>query len=291
MKFFPLIFCAVLAGCVQKPPVGPAPIPRYLIGGGYKAGNYWFYPAENFAFDETGIAAVLPPGRGDYTANGEKIDDTALTAAMQTLQLPSIVTVTNLENGLQLQVRVNDRGPQNPGRMIALSPRAASLLHIDANTPARVRVTIDQASSHQLVDNMTGGPKLAIATVAPSSVTAEDLPPPGQAGASAASHVIGMTAASEQAPAVPDHLPEILRRVPVSAGLFYLEAGHFSRARYAVERSARLSGLGSAVQSQREGRDTVFSVRAGPYFSVREADQALAEAFARGVIDARITVE
>ena len=74
------------------------------------------------------MAAVLPrSGRGRSTANGEIYDPDRLVGAHRTLQLPAIVTVRNLQNGRELRLRVNDRGPAAPGRILGLSPRAAAV--------------------------------------------------------------------------------------------------------------------------------------------------------------------
>ena len=68
------------------------------------------------------------------------MDPAALTAAHKTLPLPSIVEVTNLENGKKVRVRVNDRGPFVAGRIIDLSPAAAeNARHLCAGS-AKVRV-------------------------------------------------------------------------------------------------------------------------------------------------------
>ena len=64
----------------------------------------------------------------------------ALTAAHQTLPMPSLVRVTNLENGRSVVLRVNDRGPFVRGRIIDVSRRSAQLLGFERQGTARVRV-------------------------------------------------------------------------------------------------------------------------------------------------------
>ncbi len=288
-----IILClSLLAGCTRTivvPP--PAPKPHYQLGGAYQLDGYWFYPAEDYGLDATGIASVQPAGSKGLTADGEAIDDGALTAAMQTLQLPAIVTITNLQNGLQTSLRVNDRGPADPARLIALSPRAAMLLRVPAGQAALVRVQIDGVTSRQLTEQLGGGPSLQIATAARGAVTAQDLPPPGGTAQPGVSRQIGLAVVHETAPRIPDRLPDVLRRVPVFAGQIYLRAGSFGRLRYAEERAEQLSGLGSDVLNSREGRTTVYTVRAGPFASIAAADQAMETARRRGVLDARLTVE
>tara|TARA_R110000850_G_scaffold156_5_gene1123 strand:- start:31417 stop:32424 length:1008 start_codon:yes stop_codon:yes gene_type:complete len=65
---------------------------------------------------------------GRKTSNGEIYDMFALTAAHKALPLPTYARVTNLKNGRQVIVRVNDRGPFHPGRIIDLSYAAAARL-------------------------------------------------------------------------------------------------------------------------------------------------------------------
>ena len=62
------------------------------------------------------------------TSLGEKVMPWHLTGAHKTLPLPCLVKVTNLENGRSLKVRINDRGPFIPGRILDVTPRAAKKL-------------------------------------------------------------------------------------------------------------------------------------------------------------------
>jgi rare lipoprotein A len=284
------IFAAILAfaGCTQPPPP-PPPLqahPHYILGAPYQAAGHWYYPAESYTLDQTGIAMVAPASTG-LTADGELADATALTAAMQTIQLPAIAEVTNLENGRQIDVRVNDRGPADPARLIALSPRAALLLQITG--PARVRVRLDTQLSHALTEQIGGGPKLAIATAAPSTVTAQPLGPPGSNGGP--TELVGPTATQTTVTTVPARMPESIRQGWAEPGALYLRAGKFGRFNYANVLAARLSGLGGTVLRSREGRQEVYEVRAGPFATIAQADSALRDALARGVVDARISVE
>jgi rare lipoprotein A len=121
------------------------PIPK---GGGiYKVGNPYlidgalFTPAEDPAYDRTGIASFYSEDfHGRKTANGEIFDMWALSAAHPTLPIPSYVYVTNLANGRVLLVRINDRGPYARGRVIDLSRAAARLLGFEMRGTSYVRV-------------------------------------------------------------------------------------------------------------------------------------------------------
>lgn len=113
----------------------------YKTGAPYQVGGIWYVPHDQPNYDQTGIASWY----GDAfnmkaTANGEVFDMTQFSAAHTTLPLPSMVEVTNLENGKKLTVRVNDRGPFVGGRVIDLSRAAAQELGYERQGTTRVRV-------------------------------------------------------------------------------------------------------------------------------------------------------
>src|SRR5271169_384664 len=85
--------------------------------------------------------------QGKATASGEPYEMHNLTAAHPTLPLGSWVRVTNLHNGRVVYVRINDRGPIVPGRIIDLSYGAAEVLHFQNKGLQRVR--LDLASSRE----------------------------------------------------------------------------------------------------------------------------------------------
>ena len=83
--------------------------------------------------------------QGKATASGEPYDMYELTAAHPTLPLGSHVRVTNLHNGRAVVVRINDRGPYVPGRIIDLSYGAARVLGVKARGLQRVRLDVVKA--------------------------------------------------------------------------------------------------------------------------------------------------
>ncbi|WP_430623903.1 septal ring lytic transglycosylase RlpA family protein [Marinimicrobium locisalis] len=94
-------------------------------------------------YKERGIASWYGQKfHGRNTSNGEVYDMYAMTAAHKTLPIPSYVRVTNLDNGRQVVVRVNDRGPFHAGRIIDLSYAAAQKLGFAARGTAQVEVEI-----------------------------------------------------------------------------------------------------------------------------------------------------
>lgn len=129
------------AGRPPTPPVRVHPSPGYKIGAPYTVGSRTFVPAEDSTYDAIGLASWYGDGfHGKPTANGEIYDMNALVAAHPTLPMPSYVHVTNLRNGRTVLLRVNNRGPFAPGRIIDVSREAANLLGFANNGVTQVRV-------------------------------------------------------------------------------------------------------------------------------------------------------
>ena len=130
-----IILCFValiLSGCASSGPSSRTESGGqgvYKVGQPYQIGGSWYYPREDFSYDETGIASWYGADFHDHmTANGEIFNKNELTAAHKTLPLPSLARVTNLDNGRSIVVRINDRGPFSGARIIDMSQRAAQLL-------------------------------------------------------------------------------------------------------------------------------------------------------------------
>ena len=118
-----------------------APAPRYYIGNAYKVEDVQYIPAEDFTYNQTGVAGIVPAElNGTKTSNGETFDVTQLVATSKTLPLPTIARVTNLDNGQSVIVRINNRGPFVNTRIIDLSPAAAA--RIGMNGTAKVQVQV-----------------------------------------------------------------------------------------------------------------------------------------------------
>ena len=146
-----LLAGASLAACVNMSPRypsqanGPQSAPptqgEYKVGKPYQVGGIWYVPREQPNYDQTGVASWYGEQfHMKATANGERFDMATVSAAHTTLPLPSMVEVTNLDNGRKLVVRVNDRGPFVSDRIIDLSREAARQLGYDRQGLARVRV-------------------------------------------------------------------------------------------------------------------------------------------------------
>lgn len=100
--------------------------PTYVV-----LGKRYYLMKSSKGYQERGIASWYGKKfHGRKTSNGEIYDMYAMTAAHKTLPIPSYLQVTNLKNGKQVVVRVNDRGPFHENRIIDLSYAAASKLGI-----------------------------------------------------------------------------------------------------------------------------------------------------------------
>jgi rare lipoprotein A len=98
---------------------------------------------------EEGIASWYGvPFDGHRTSNGEIYDMRQFTAAHRTLPFNAVVRVTNLTNGKQTEVRINDRGPFVPNRVIDLSFAAAQAIEMVGPGTAPVRLEIAGGSSN-----------------------------------------------------------------------------------------------------------------------------------------------
>ena len=141
-----LVPMLVLASCG-----GPTPNPTYKLGTPYTIRGVWYYPEQDLTYDATGLASWYGhEDAGKLTANGEIFDPRRISAAHKTLPMPSAVRVTNLENGRVINVRINDRGPFVPNRIIDLSENAAVQLGFRDQGVAPVRVQILPQESLEL---------------------------------------------------------------------------------------------------------------------------------------------
>ena len=151
-----LVVVAAVTVHVSRTERPVAVYPHYKVGVPYQIDGVWYRPAENFRYRKTGVASFYGGEtrgvdfHGRTTANGEIYDMHALTAAHPTLPLPTLVNVTNLENGRSIVVRVNDRGPFVNGRIIDVSRRAAQDLGFERQGTASVRVEVLARESRAL---------------------------------------------------------------------------------------------------------------------------------------------
>jgi peptidoglycan lytic transglycosylase len=310
--------CLALASCAEQG--GKAPIqqaaPTYKVGKPYQIDGVWYYPAVDYNYAETGIASWYGPDfHGLATANGETYDMNALTAAHRTLPMPSMVRVTNLENGRQIALRVNDRGPFANNRILDVSRRAAQLLGFEQQGTARVRVEIMDAESRQLAmlagatmpaaqQTAAGGqadapssPKVAAAPA--GIVTEEALTPPSGTRVAPAQQtatskpapqpIIATVTVAVAAGPQPDGRVTV---VPVRKTAMFIQAGAFTNLANATRLRTMLTPFGQArVVPAYVGTQKFFRVRIGPIATLAEADTMLAKVVASGHPEARLIVD
>ena len=316
----PILFAcaATLAGCTESKLVvdqakvitnpGPPKPGAYKIGSPYQVNGVWYYPKADYRYSETGIASWYGPGfHGKRTANGEVYDQNGLTAAHKTLPLPSMVRVTNLENGRSIEVRVNDRGPFEAGRLIDMTRRGAQLLDFIDQGTARVRVDIMPEESQQLAalasrqggDQVPPPPKAApagevtsggLAPIAGSKV----IPPKPQPGA----QPVQTPAAQATPPAT--NLGNVVQpqpdgkvtQVAVRPTSIYIQAGAFLRQANANQLGGQLRRYGAVlIAPVIVEKQQYYRVRIGPMNTVEQADNVLKRMIAEGHPESRIVVD
>lgn len=114
---------------------------RYMVGNPYEVKGKVYVPKEDPNYNKSGLASWYGSAfHGRYTANGEVYDSEHLSAAHPTFPLPSYARVTNTDTGSSVIVRVNDRGPFHPGRIIDVSDKTAELLDFKRVGTAHVNV-------------------------------------------------------------------------------------------------------------------------------------------------------
>jgi rare lipoprotein A len=321
-----LLLASGLAGCAETALVANSSkmatedqnsVPPYKLGKPYQIDGAWYYPKVDYDYNETGIASWYGPDfHGKATANGETFDQNALTAAHKTLPMPTIVRVTNLENGRSIEVRINDRGPFVNNRIIDLTRRGAQLLGFEGQGTARVRVQVMKEDSILLANKM-GGAQLAYAGE-PEPQAAAPKPSAAPAGIVTAQPLgPGQTAPSAPAPVSPPKptgsilgaaqpssgstvlgaapAPQLNGTVliqPVKPTNIFIQAGAFLQQGNAMKLSQKLSSIGqSRVTQVQVGSQVFYRVRVGPIQRVEDADTMLQKVIGTGQPDARIVVE
>ncbi|MBP9829210.1 MAG: septal ring lytic transglycosylase RlpA family protein [Proteobacteria bacterium] len=152
-----IILLLFLAGCAGGGHYGP----RTPVGGigkgsikSYYCRGEWHYPQNFYEYDKTGLASWYGPGfHGKPKPYGEKFNMHGISAAHRTLPLPTVVKVTNLQNGKAINLVVDDRGPfVYEGRIIDLSVGAAKALGTYSKGLVTVRVQSLPGESRLLSD-------------------------------------------------------------------------------------------------------------------------------------------
>ena len=230
---------------------------------------------------------IIPRGHAAATADGETFHQRGLMAQSPVLPLPSLVRVTNLVNGRQLTLRVNDRGPAVPGRILAITRKVAGLLGLPPGGVVEVRVRLLSGRSAALQAQLGEGPHLTAAPVA--AVQQAALPPPQ--GAAGQAELAAAPGAQEPGfAALPITLSGRVIQAMPDPGPLYVEIGGFGTRRDAASMLGRLSGFPATVLPEAGTNRETYAVQLGPYHKVTAADAALRAVLARGVTDPEIVV-
>lgn len=149
-----LLLTGLFIGCASRPPLLPAHKPAYSHKAPYnrpytiRGKTYYPLPSAE-GYKERGIATWYGSESGNRTAMGTRFKPHGLSAAHKTLPLPAKVRVTNLRNGLYVDVLVNDRGPFKRGRLVDLSQGAAKKIGLRGKTEVEVEYLDNQASTDE----------------------------------------------------------------------------------------------------------------------------------------------
>ncbi len=272
----------MLAACSTRPPGVPGepsrtvPHGTYKLGAPYQINGVWYYPEFDPDYDVVGVASWYGQQfHGRPTANGERFDMRQVSAAHPTLPMPSLVEVTNLENGRSLKLRVNDRGPFHDNRLIDLSQAAARELGFEDKGLARVRVRFVEllpANGKPPVAGTTSRPATAVAAARPAAARPTAAPTVAPA-ASPAPRPATIAAAGP-------------RQGGCAAEAHFVQVAAFGETTNAERLAARLDELGRVEIDSAEAR--LARVRLGPYPSRRDAFGKLAQVRGLGYHDAMV---
>ncbi len=277
---------------------------KFKVGKPYSIAGQTYYPRETYDYVETGIASWYGPGfHANKTASGERYDQNELTAAHRTLQMPSLVRVTNLSNGRSVVVRVNDRGPFAKGRIIDVSGAAAKLLGMVGAGTAKVKIELlanesralaaaarrgESTKGVEVAYNRTGQLPSSYGYQAPTGPVMSDIPNT-EADIVTAAKMGSVSGHFDDGKFHPDPIVTQTTVVPTS---LFVQAGAFGVQDNAQRLADKLSVIAPArVESGQYGGRALYKVRLGPLDSVRTADSVLSKVLAKGQSDAIIIVQ
>lgn len=278
---------------------GSGPVPwgggKYYIGKPYQVAGEWFTPQEQPGYDKKGTASWYGEDfNRRKTSNGEWFDMNRLTAASATLPLPSYVKVTNLENGREIVVRVNDRGPFVDTRIMDLSKAAADQLGYLNKGTTRVRVQYlgpaplsDTGGRHLTAMNT----ELERGTPTRTLIAAADRRKGKPAGDSV--QVAAVKPANTAMPSLTETVayqpPPAAVAAPTGEVSFFIQLGSFSDGGNAARAREQFASAWPVQFIELSGAaGPVYRVRLGPISDADDAQTALSDARSAGFVDARL---
>lgn len=262
-----------LAAAAPQAQQRPAWLERERVGPPYEVNGRTYVPTPEPGYEQTGLASWYGPDfHGRQTANGETYDQEGLTAAHPTLPLNSLVQVTNVANGREAIVRINDRGPFVGDRLIDLSRRTADVLGFEGQGTARVHVRYLGPAPRRYGEGE--GAQVAAATAPPPHATAQTEPFIGTPLRPAPSQApLVQTAAAPQAAG--------------AGGAYVVQVGAFSDLSNAHRVRAALETAGQVlVEPRQTANGEVFRVRVVGYQSRGAAEAGRAQVASLGYPEA-----
>ncbi len=230
--------------------------------------TYYTLPSSQ-GFVQRGIASWYGKKfHGRRTSSGETYDMYGMTAAHTQLPLPTYVQVTNLKNGKQVILRVNDRGPFHGNRVIDLSFTAATRLGIVKEGTGLVEVRALDPDNYLTGENqLISSKRVENKKVANRSDATDDT---------------SGTAIVETAN-VTKHVPQV-----------FVQVGAFGERENARQLVNQLNGLDLgevSISSVIKDTKQLHRVRIGPLATVQSADDTVAQLSAMGLSDHRVVIE
>ncbi len=310
--FFLFLAVIILNGCtetkfiahlVKQVPM-PSDLPKskgsFKVGSPYKIKGRTYYPEERYNYVEKGIASWYGPNfHGKFTANGEVYNQYELTAAHKTLQMPSIIRVTNLENGRSLILRVNDRGPYSRSRILDVSKRAAELLGFKKQGTARIKLQVLEKESKIVAQAAKEGRDTSGMEIAFNNKSypikhiqiADNLPKANNSPAKITSFEKESLPDIQQLSKTNITKADIVKTAVVPTKI-YVQAGSFSNHENALKLASNLSNIGSSdIYPTMINNRQFYRVRVGPFDSVERADTILNRLVDSGNSQAMIIIE
>ncbi|MGD8407833.1 MAG: septal ring lytic transglycosylase RlpA family protein [Thiohalophilus sp.] len=230
-------------------------------------GQRYYVKTSSVGYAQRGMASWYGKKfHGHRTSNGETYDMYGMTAAHKTLPLPTYAEVTNLNNGRKIIVRINDRGPFHPDRIIDLSYAAARKLDMTGSGTVPVMVR----------------------AIDPRQPTT-----PVQAKSSeASSRYVAAQMGRLPEKSSPQTLPDTVS-TPDSGTDIFIQVGAFSSRDNAEQLRNRLNqefqGLHVAAAFHDETR--LYRVRIGPLESRQQADQLMEQILRSGLAMPRLVLD
>lgn len=256
----------------------------------YEIMGQTYYPRNCYNYSEVGEASYYG-GRdvfhGRKTSMGHTFDKDYLTAAHKELPIPCIVNVTNLENGRAVKVKINDRGPFIPGRIIDVSEKAARLLGFYQQGIARVRVEVCVNDTLELIKAMptaaqakllNGNQAKKLSVTSKQKNKKKDKPKSGDDALIVSKHLKEIE--SERL------LEQTIASKPLSQKIF-VDVGTFNSLSMAEKWASKMAHR-YKIQQSKSRKNKKYRLLAGPVTSKKEANLLLKKAIKLGAKSAKV---